>query len=186
MCRQTNARVSGRRIVLSITADVFADAKDFHAQHYSVVYKVILDCLHHFDFVGKTEAVPIDDIFEVLTVLSRLLPDIQTHLQKRWQARSIGNLIQSLVMYGNRFELRARGLELLLLFMDILHVQCDQSITAILSDVINFGPLCDATNSPPKLKQWFETRPLTGNVIPRICSRSHSHVVHSFGVLVCH
>ncbi len=166
--KSENPPVKRLKSITSFYADVFADAKDFHTQHYSSVYKVILDCLHHFDFVGKTEPVPIEDIFEVLTVLSRLLPDIQSHLQKRWQARSIGNLIQSLVMYGNRFDLRSRGLDILLLFMDILHVQCDHSITAILSDVINFGPLCEpaVASSQPKLKAWFEARPLTGMLAP--------------------
>ncbi len=86
----------GHRLILSVSwcaADVFSDQKDFHSQHFSTVYKVVLDCLQQFDFAAKTETVALDDVYEVLTVLSRLLPDIQVHLQKRWQARSISTTL---------------------------------------------------------------------------------------------
>lgn len=88
--------------------------KEFFRAQYSTVYQVLLDCLNQLDgelresmsriqhqkpfscnlvqfdlFEFAEKVVHIDNVLEVLGVLSQMMEEIRDQLSKRWQSRSL-------------------------------------------------------------------------------------------------
>lgn len=60
-----------------------------------------------------------------------------------------------LLQYENPFQIRKRALEILLLLLEFLGDNADQSLLAVLASAINFLPFC---NNEPKLEQMLRRR----------------------------
>ncbi len=115
--------------------------------------------MHHFAHISsRNDAVAIDAVLDVLSILGQLLTTMQELIHKGWQARSIGNLIRELVMWDNRWEIRRKGVELMLAFCDVLRGSCDNTVLAVFGSLVNYVPFCTERNK--LLKAFFVTKTL--------------------------
>lgn len=99
---------------------------------------------------------------QVLELLSDLFKDIREQIQKKWQARSICNLINSLISYDNEVLLRTKGLRLLLEFIDIIAMDDPEKVNQAMLDSlqysINLMPFCDTKHVDVSLLNLLKDR----------------------------
>jgi hypothetical protein len=102
---------------------------EFHELYCALIYKLVLDVLQKYDFayLSKRESVNMEEACEVVDVFYQMMEDIRDKLQRRWQARSIANMIVQMIDYDNVHAIREKGIVILLKFLDILNANPAQA-----------------------------------------------------------
>jgi hypothetical protein len=90
------------------------------------------------------------------------MEEIREQLSKKWQMKSLCNLVGQLLHYDNPFVLRSRGLDMLLMLLDLLGDNADATLVQLLSIAVNFAPFCDRTHDARLLSQ-LQSRMQTGS-----------------------
>jgi hypothetical protein len=126
------------------------EINQFFNDNYSTLYNHILDCLHQANNEGtkksKDDQLTDADILEVLNLLGKLLDAVSAKIKLRWQCRSITNVLIELLQHGNKYLVRAKGMQLLLKFIAILTTSVDATILNLFAGVINFPLFIESNN----------------------------------------
>jgi hypothetical protein len=131
-----------------------AERVETHNTHCSLVYKVVLDALQKFEFLAssKKEQVQLDEALETIDAFYWMMEDVREKVQKKWQAKSITNMIVQMLDYDNVHPLRVKGVVVLLKFLDILcggdqfatgntaESEWSQALLKAVGSCVNFGP----------------------------------------------
>jgi hypothetical protein len=97
--------------------------------------------MFHCGVLLPGESVACAEIVIVLEILLVMLKDIREQLQKRWQIRSLCNILDQLLYHQNPFRLREVSFHILLVLLDAIG---DEAILiSVLANAISFLPFCD-------------------------------------------
>ena len=117
------------------------EKKEVLSENPKMVYGILLDCLYTLDFAcERGSGADVTDVLNVLTMLGDLLDAIPAMVRGRWNARSIGQVLSSLLMHRTNWELRRKGMILIVRFIDLMGVKSPSDIKGMLEDAMDFLP----------------------------------------------
>ncbi|KAL9645965.1 hypothetical protein ABK040_001072 [Willaertia magna] len=139
------------------------ELRSFYQKYYSAVYNIFLDALNTMNAEAKRKGkvIPTNDILGLTSILLNLFKHASNIIQKRWQQRSIIHTLEILLDDQNIFQIRKKGFELLLYFVDIMQENVDIQVLDMVMNVLKFKPFIEE-NKDVKLPS-FQQRQLNAD-----------------------
>lgn len=100
--------------------------------------------MYIYPFVSKSDkTIPTSDILALCNILFNLFKYVRNIIQKKWQQRSIIHYLECFLSETNTFSVKKKGLELLLLFLDIMQDGVDSKVIDLLMNSLKFEPFVE-------------------------------------------
>ncbi len=109
-------------------------AQLFQTKH-RMIYDVVSSAL--YDLSARSNQ---KEWIEAVEMLGQCLKQLKTQIHQGWQASGFFVILVNLVRWENIYDVRLRGLGLMLRFMDIMHDKGNLSSLSILGAAANFTP----------------------------------------------
>eukprot|EP01135_Chromosphaera_perkinsii_P003053 Nk52_evm35s233 gene=Nk52_evmTU35s233 len=128
------------------------EQKCFFADHYYQVYSVILDAFLQVEAGIKHKAIKEkeatetqkQDLFDIMSVLEKLLLYLPELVQKRWQIRSLGQVFLKLLNPENQQKVRLEGMRMLLIWLEDLQEEATSKVLGVFANCINLDPFANS------------------------------------------
>jgi hypothetical protein len=154
------------------------EVRPFYQTHYSKVYKIFLDALLALDSQAKTsrnKTIPTSDILALCNILYNLFKYVRNIIQKKWQQRSIIHYLECFLSETNAFPVKKKGLELLLLFLDIMQDGVDSKVIDLLMNSLKFEPFVEGDVKLPT----YDIRDINEEERLRIATETNTAITES-------
>jgi len=128
------------------------EVRPFYSTNYSKIYKIFLDALLALDSQAKAsrnKTIATSEILSLCTILYNLFKHARNIIQKKWQQRSIIHYLECFLNETNAFVVKKKGLELLLLFLDIMQDGVDTKVIDLLMNTLKFEPFVEGSVKLP-------------------------------------
>lgn len=152
------------------------EVKPFYSTNYSKIYKIFLDALLALDSqakASKNKPIATSDILSLCNILYTLFKHARNIIQKKWQQRSIIHYLECFLNESNTFVVKKRGMELLLLFLDIMQDGVDTKVIDLLMNVLKFEPFVEGSVKLPT----YEVRDINDDEKLKIATETSSVIV---------
>ncbi|KAG2389601.1 hypothetical protein C9374_014161 [Naegleria lovaniensis] len=122
-----------------------AELRTFYQKNYSIVYNIFLDALNNMNSEAKKKAktIPTSDVLGLTDILLNLFLHSSNIIQKKWQQRSIIHTLELLLDEQNAFQIRMKGFELIVRFVDIMQENVDNQVLDMIMNTVKFKLLAE-------------------------------------------
>ncbi|KAJ3424113.1 rho gtpase-activating protein [Anaeramoeba flamelloides] len=153
---------------LEMTCSVFEQEQKVFTKYPTIVYSLLIDNFYGFKrgIVSQSIAKPpnFSNSQLLFILLEKLLISLKDLIQKKWQKRSCVQLIEYLTSLEQKQFLRTKGIEILLIFTDILSENCDEKMKTLLQSTICFDTFSEDLKPFPILFLHSPNRKKISNV----------------------
>ncbi|EFC38122.1 hypothetical protein NAEGRDRAFT_81714 [Naegleria gruberi] len=121
------------------------ELRAFYQKNYSIVYNIFLDTLNSMNSEAKkkSKTIPTSDVLGLTDILLNLFAHSSNIIQKKWQQRSIIHTLELLLDEQNIFQIRFKGFELIVRFVDIMQDNVDNQVLDMIMNALKFKPLTE-------------------------------------------
>ena len=105
---------------------------------YRMIYDVVDYAVH--DLNERSNKKEVGEVFEML---GQCFKQLKAKIHQGWQASGFNFILVNLIRWDNNYDVRLRGLGLMLRFMDIMHEKGNVSSLSILGAAANFTPFIE-------------------------------------------
>ena len=120
------------------------EVRDFLRAEVNEVWRVLLDTFQGLlgaPLKDKLKAKHADSVGRVLSLLKQILVLLPEKIAEKWQGRGIGHVLQQILFHDHPRDLKVRGIELSLLFIEAQRARVDSdTVLQIFASVIDMRP----------------------------------------------